>query len=172
MKKDIKPLYRKERQTRYNNQKHSGGDFRHERNTKEMETFEGTHKSMKKGQYGYDYTPLYRFLQSKVGQNWNKVHSEAVSRLNGKEGEEHIFYLVYPDLTIIRPHNLGIQEIVHLGEESMYHTLTVDEDGNLQYINKDAKWEYDLCSCCTHTLDGKVIKSKPVTYDEIRIKKQ
>ncbi|MGB4774294.1 MAG: hypothetical protein WBP45_03920 [Daejeonella sp.] len=32
-------------------------------------------------QRGLDYTPLFRFLLSKVGANWNNVFSEAKARL-------------------------------------------------------------------------------------------
>jgi len=40
---------------------------------------------------GLDYTPLYRFLLSKVGADWDDVHSEAVSRL---DEEYPIFFVV------------------------------------------------------------------------------
>ena len=58
-----------------------GGEYKRERSSKEMKNFEGTHKPIGKTQGGYDYTPLFRFLLSKVGQNWDNVFSEAVSRL-------------------------------------------------------------------------------------------
>jgi hypothetical protein len=168
MKQDRKkPLFRKENKSSLSTHYYviKGGDFRHERHTKEMKSFQGNKKSMNpKNNLGYDYTPLYRFLQSKVGKPWNDVHAEAVSRLNGKEGEEAIFHLVYPNLSMVHPrhgkvHYGNVPSIVRMGENSMYHSLTVDEDGILQFIDRDAKWEHSLCSCCTHTLDGKVIKN-------------
>jgi len=163
MKQDRKkPLFRKENKSSLSTHYYviKGGDFRHERHTKEMKNFQGNKKNMNpKNNLGYDYTPLYRFLQSKVGKPWNDVHAEAVSRLNGKEGEKNIFYLVYPDLTIVHPLHGKVPPIVRLGEGSMYHSLTVDENGILQFIDKNAKCELSLCSCCTHTLNGKVIKN-------------
>jgi len=38
------------------------------RHTKKMKNFEGNHQSMKSGKFDYDYTPLFRFLQSKDGK--------------------------------------------------------------------------------------------------------
>lgn len=52
----------------------------------------GIQRSMKKNDHrGLDYTPLYKFLLSKIGEDWTSVHSEALSRL---DKEEPIFYLV------------------------------------------------------------------------------
>ena len=42
-------------------------------------------------QNGLDYTPLFRFLLSKVGQDWDAVHSEAVARL---DRQEPIYWMV------------------------------------------------------------------------------
>ena len=157
MKRDKKePLFRKENKsslyTHYYVKK--GGDFRHERHTKEMKNFEGTHKSMKSGKFDYDYTPLFRFLQSKVGKKWDNVYSEAVSRLNDTKP---IFWLVklHESNNIIE--EFSFPAIARIGQNSCWHTLTVDENGILVYIDKTATIT-PSCSCCTMALDGKVVK--------------
>ena len=127
-----------------------GKDFRHERNTKEMKEFdenEGSFKAMKSGKYGYDYTPLFRFLLSKVGKKWDDVYSAAVDRL---DTPKPIFWMVE-----LEPK----RSIFTFSESTHYHTLTVDENGILVYVDKDATIKAS-CPCCTHTLDGKVIKFK------------
>lgn len=83
------PLYRKvnnkARMTRHGD----GGEYRYGRHTKkqkisiEEETMRSSMHS--KFRHGLDYTPLYRFLLSKVGHNWTQVHSEALSRLDKEE---------------------------------------------------------------------------------------
>jgi len=42
-------------------------------------------------QNGLDYTPLYRFLLSKVGEDFDEVYSEAVARL---DRPDPVFHLV------------------------------------------------------------------------------
>ena len=42
------------------------------------------HQSIKKGYSNYDITPLYKFLESKIGQNWNDVYSEIVKKISKK----------------------------------------------------------------------------------------
>jgi hypothetical protein len=148
MKRDRKePLYRKENKssllTHYFVE--TGEDFRHDRNTKKMKEFKGDKKPMNSGKYGYDYTPLMRFLISKVGKKWDDVFSEAVTRLNDTNP---IFWLVE-----LNPES----KVVRVGESTYYHTLTVDENGILVFVDKNETIE-PSCTCCTHTLDGKVIK--------------
>ena len=46
--------------------------------------------------HGYDYTPLFKFLLSRAGKNWDDVYSEAISRL---DQEEPIWWMVAPDLS-------------------------------------------------------------------------
>ncbi len=150
MKKDIKPLYRKEADAR-NNHHRKGGDAKYDRNTKK-----GVSKSMKKNvQRGLDYTPLYKFLLSKVGQDWDKIHSEAISRL---DKEEPIYYLVARNETEKR-------DTVMCGESSRYSGLYVDENNLLQKVNPELTNEmlYPSCDCCTHTFNGVVLVK---TYDD------
>lgn len=71
----------------------SGGKYRWERHGKQVDDEQLPLRESMHGQiqHGMDYTPLFQFLLSKVGQPWNEVHSEAVSRL---DKEAPIFYPV------------------------------------------------------------------------------
>ncbi len=138
-------LYRKVN-TRARNVHHTfGGAAKYDRHTKK-----GMSSTMKQGvKRGLDYTPLYRFLISKVGQNFDVIYAEAVKRLDGDES---------PIFHIIR--QTGIDEIgtdyVRCGDSSLYSRLYVDENNILQFINTNLKNE-DLtpnCPCCTHTFNG------------------
>lgn len=94
-----------------------------------------------------DYTPLYRFLLSKVGSNWEEVFREATSRL---DKPDPIFWMVALDKEEKR-------DIVRTGESSYFSGLYVDDDGIIQLSNPDLK-AADMqpdCTCCTHTLNGK-----------------
>lgn len=80
---------------------------------------------MTSGKYGYDYTPLFKFLLSKVGSDWDKIYAEAKARLNDPEP---IFWMV------------ALQEserrsIVRLGDSTYYSGLFVDDDGILAIVN-------------------------------------
>ena len=96
----------------------------------------------------FDYTPLFKFLLSKVNEDWDEIYSEVKSRLNS---EKPIWWLVYKDK--------NNQEITRIGESTYYHSLYIDEDNKLQYINKNATLKPTCCKCYTRTLNGKVIKS-------------
>lgn len=99
-----------------------------------------------KRRQGLDYTPLFRFLLSRVGSEWNDVYREAVARL---DRPDPIFWLV-------ARHEHERREMVRMGESSYYSGLYVDEDGILQLVNPDLRPE-DLtpsCGCCTHTFNG------------------
>jgi hypothetical protein len=145
------PLWRKVN-TRTHGVHHApaAGDFRHDRNTKaERETEDAgvTRGKMRQGvRHGRDYTPLYRFLLSKVGQPWSEVHSEAVARL---DEEAAIYRLVALDRRNGRC-------VVRVGESSFYSGLFVDEAGTLLRVEPGPR-NADLwptCPCCTHTFDG------------------
>lgn len=141
-----KPLYRKVN-TRARGVYHNfGGDFRHVRN-KKKETREQVLGAMHgTRQRGLDYTPLFKFLLSKVGSHWDAVFSEANSRI---DKPDPIFWLIA--LT-----NDQKKDIVRIGEASYFSGLYVDDSGYLQIVNPNIKAE-DLspsCSCCTHTLNG------------------
>lgn len=90
---DKKPLYRKENTTAHNVWRNNlGGHYRHQRNTKSEIHSEATRGSMHGiKHHGYDYTPLFRFLLSRVGGDWDEIFSEAVSRL---DRQEPVFWMV------------------------------------------------------------------------------
>ena len=141
MRKDIKPLYRKVNTRTINVHHQSGSDARHDRNTKQ-----GLKKSMRRGaERGLDFTPLYMFLLSKVGQNWDDIYSEAVSRL---PYSDPIFHLV-------KDKDWG--PTVRCGESSRYSALYIDENNLLQKVDPELTNEKltPSCPCCTHTFNGK-----------------
>jgi hypothetical protein len=141
------PLYRKVNTTAHGVHHRVGGDFRDERRKKITDQAEAQHQGMHGRKYrGLDYTPLFRFLLSKVGQEWNSIHSEAIARLD-RPGP--IFWLV-----ALR--QADEQEYVRTGESSYFSGLRVDPNGKLQLVNPkiDAGSLAPLCKCCTHTFNG------------------
>jgi len=95
-----------------------------------------------------DYTPLFKFLLSKVGTDWNEVFSEAKSRLD-RQG---------PIFWIVALHENEKRDYVRIGESTYFSGLFVDNNGVLQLVNPMLK-ALDMkpfCSCCTHTFNGKV----------------
>ena len=139
-----KPLYRKAN-TRARGVRHRfGGDYRHVRNAKRAESDRGSMHGKK--QRGLDYTPLFRFLLSKVGQPWGDVFGEAVARL---DKPEPIFWLV-------ALHEHERRDVVLVGESTHFSGLYVDDDGVLRLVNPDLGPEAmtPACTCCTHTLNG------------------
>lgn len=151
MGREIKPLYRKINWRARNAHRNSPtGEFRYERNTKKMKKFEGNFQTMhSKRQHGYDYTPLYMFLLSKVGEKWDDVYSEAVSRLNDEKPIYHMVDINYEP---------GNYEIVRISESSYYSMLKVDENGILVKVNPNLKLFKPVFNCCTYTFNGKVFK--------------
>ncbi len=125
-----------------------GGDFKFVRNKKD-DTREQIKGSMHgKNERGLDYTPLFRFLLSKVGKDWDTVFSEAKARLDKTE----------PIFWIVALHENEKQEIVRMGESSFYSGMFVNEARILQLTNpkltpKDLK---HYCTCCTHSFNSKV----------------
>lgn len=142
------PLYRKVNTKARNVQHDRGGDFRYTRHTKN-ETREQTTGTMHgKKERGLDYTPLFRFLLSKVGSNWNDVFSEAKARL---DKTEPIFWMVAVNKN-------DKKDIMAVGESTYFSGLYVDDEGILQLSNpivNPANLEH-FCDCCTHTFNGTV----------------
>ncbi|WPU91255.1 hypothetical protein SNE25_18220 [Mucilaginibacter sabulilitoris] len=126
-----KPLYRKENKVSLNSKYNvvTGSEFRYQRHTKAFLKNESSHLPMNSGKFGYDYTPLFKFLLSKVGENWDLVFSEAKSRL---DKEEPIFWLV-----ALHPNEK--RDIVGIGDSTYYSGLFVDGNGLLQKVNPDAQ---------------------------------
>jgi hypothetical protein len=142
------PLYRKVN-TKARGVRHNfGGDYKHSRN-KKRETVEQVKGTMfgRKAR-GLDYTPLFKFLLSKVGSNWDDVYSEAKSRLDKPQ----------PIFWIVALNENEKEEVVRVDESTYFSGLYVDENNILQLSNPNLK-STDLkpfCTCCTHTLNGKV----------------
>ena len=134
--------------TRTHGVKHGmGGEFRYDRNSKSSKSSEAVRASMHgRLKHGRDYTPLFRFLLSKVGEPWDRVFAEAKSRL---DTTEPIFWLV------ARCEEQR-KEFVRVGESSYFSGLFVDGEGTLQLVNSNlrAKDMEPFCTCCTHTLNG------------------
>jgi len=142
------PLYRKVNTKARNVHHNLGSDFKYSRH-KKKETLEQTKGTMYGNkERGLDYTPLFRFLLSKVGSNWDEIFSEAKSRLNKTEP---VFWLVALNQD-------DKKDIVRLGEATYFSGLYIDDDGLLQLSNPELQTT-DLkhyCDCCTHTFNGQV----------------
>lgn len=142
------PLFRKVNTKARNVHHNFGSDFKYSRH-KKKETLEQTRGAMHgKKERGLDYTPLFKFLLSKVGVSWDEIFSETKSRL---DKTEPIFWLVALNQD-------DREDVVRVGEATYYSGLYVDDDGILQISNprlqtKDLK---HYCNCCTHTFNGQV----------------
>ena len=123
-----------------------GGDFKDTRNSKRetVQQISGTMFGPK--QRGLDYTPLFKFLLSKVGCKWDEVFSEAKSRL---DRQDPIFWLV-------ALHAYEKKDYVRLGESTYFSGLYVDDNEVLQIVksNLTAADMTPFCTCCTHTFNG------------------
>lgn len=143
-----KPLYRSVN-TRTHGVRHgSCAKAKWERNTKASLNDGSMKRSMHSGKrHGHDYTPLFRFLLSKVGEDWDKIHSEAVARL---DREEPITWMVASSFSEGRA-------FVRVGENSYFSGLFVDQNNVLAVVDPELTEENmrPFCACCTHTLNGK-----------------
>ena len=105
-------------------------------------------------QLGCDYTPLFKYLLSKVGQPLNEVYKDVKPRLNS----------VIPIYWMVNRYKnkdklLGY---IRVGQSTYYSSLYVDEKGLLQYVDKtiDHTTLEPSCKCCTHTFNGKRFTNK------------
>ena len=139
------PLYRKVNTQTHGVRHPVGGDYRTERDADaRSEAVRGPMHA--KQRRGLDYTPLFRFLLSRVGSSWDSVYSECVARL---DRPEPIFWLVAQGEGERRA-------MVRTGESTYFSGLFVDDDGVLQVVDPGLRAE-DLepfCTCCTHTFNG------------------
>jgi hypothetical protein len=141
------PLYRKVNTQARGVHHLTGGSYRHDRNTKKELRSETPRTPMHaKVRRGLDYTPLFKFLLSKVGAEWNRVYAEAVARL---DRPEPIFWLV-------ALHEHERKDFVCVGESSYYSGLYINSEGRLQAVNPSIGPSSLLpqCKCCTHTFNG------------------
>ena len=143
------PLYRPRNTTARGARRRRGGDFRHQRNTKleiGSDAKAGPMQPARGRTPDLDYTPLFRFLISKVGNPWTEVHSEAIARL---DREEPIFWLVARQPA-------ERTAVVRIGDSSFYSGLYVDDAGTLQLVDptQNVATMVPGCGCCTHTFNG------------------
>jgi hypothetical protein len=124
----------------------TGGDYAHQRGTKRERDSQLTRGPMGTRRRGLDYTPLFRFLLSRVGEDWDGVYAEAVARL---DRPEPIFWMVArtPDERV---------PYFRSGESSYFRGLYIDEENRLAVVDPELSPERmtPSCACCTHTLDG------------------
>lgn len=148
MDKEKSKLYRKVNTKARGVHHNFGGDFKHSSNQKKATREQTTGTMFGKKVRGLDYTPLFRFLLSKVGTSWDEVFSEAKLRL---DKTEPIFWMV-------ALHAAEKKEYIRVGESSYFSGLYVDDSGILQISNPTLK-AVDMkpfCNCCTHTFNGKL----------------
>jgi len=150
--KRTEPLYRKEKKTGLSTHYYvvTGSDYRRTRNSKKQKEFDGHKQPMNTGKWGVDYTPLYRYLLSKVGQKWADVYSAVCARLP-IEHREAIGYMVVTDTD---------NPYFRYGENSYFSTLTV-KDGILVKVDGEKSFIPPppiKSVCSTYTFNGKVIK--------------
>jgi len=141
------PLYRKVN-TRTHRVRHGhGGEARWLRNTKASRQAPSLLASMHPHRrHGRDYTPLFKFLLSRVGCDWDETYSEAVRRL---DRADPIFWLVARSEAEKRP-------LVALGESTYFSGLYITEDNVLALVDPTLRVEAlePDCACCTHTFNG------------------
>jgi len=147
MNREISKLFRKVDTTAYLVHHNFGGDFKNSRNSRKETLSQIKGKMFGKKERGLDYTPLYRFLLSKVGSDWDKVFSEAKSRLDKVE----------PIWRMVALEENKKEDLVRTGDSSYFSGLYIDNDGVLQISNPNlsAKDMIPYCKCCTHTFNGK-----------------
>jgi hypothetical protein len=151
-----KPLYRKVNTRTHGVHHNSGPKSRWFRNTKKVKDDDRDKGSMHTGkQRGLDYTPLFKFLLSRVGQDWDETYQIARRRV---DKEEPIFWLVARSPEERRA-------AVRLGESSYYSGLYIDDGNRLAVVapNLTADDMRPSCGCHTHTFNGLVI-TRP--YDD------
>lgn len=147
-----KPLYRKVNTKARGVHHNFGKDFSKERNAKRQSKATTTGAMSRKKERGLDYTPLFKFLLSRVGDKWDDIFSEAKSRL---DKTAPIFWLV-------ALHEADQKERVRVGESTYYSGMYVDESGMLQLTNPRLSAEnmQPICPCCTHTFNGVIFGKK------------
>jgi hypothetical protein len=142
------PLYRTENTRTHGVRHRSGGDFARERNSKRERENQSAFGSMHgKKRRGLDYTPLFKFLLSRIGEDWATTYSEAVARI---DRPEPIFWMVSTG-------GIDRKSVVRIGENTYYSGLYVDERNVLAEVDPSITAD-DLnptCECCTHTFNGK-----------------
>ena len=115
-----------------------------------MRQFDGRHLPMGSAKcyymkHGYDYTPLFRYLLSRVGDLWEDIYTYVKPRLNTTEA---IWIMVsrsgYP------------QESSYfcLSEGSYWSQLWIDDEGRLQRVDPTQANASPGCWCHTYSFNG------------------
>jgi len=153
MKRDYhNKLYRRVNTKTFNVHHMFGSDYSLQR-AKVSVDFETQHSTMHgRKQRGLDYTPLFNFLLSNVGKDWDSIYKEAKLRL---DKEDPIFWIVARS-------EVEKRDIVRVGESTYYSGLYIDDNKVLQKVNASIKNEdlQPLCPCCTYTFNGKRFQNK------------
>lgn len=147
MKGHQEPLYRRENKTARGTRHRRGGSYRQERRTRERVSGDATSEPMgTTRRLGVDYTPLFRFLLSKVGSVWDDVASQAIRRL---DRPDPIFWMV-------ALHEHQRRTYVRVGDSTFFSGLYVDDDSLLQRVDPGIGPSTldPSCACCTHTFNG------------------
>jgi len=143
---DQKPLFRSINTRTRGVYRGAGGEYRWSRHARneDMTSLGSMHANRHRGR---DYTPLFRFLLTRVGRDWGETYREAVARL---DKEEPIFWLVARKEEEKKP-------IVRIGENSFFSGLYVDDNNLLAVVEENIRVEAlePACPCCTHTFNGK-----------------
>jgi hypothetical protein len=143
-----KPLYRKINTCTWGVRRNDyAGKYRHQRHTKAANARDAVRVSMHgKRRHGFDYTPLFRFLLSRVGRQWSEVFSEAIARL---DRPEPVFWMVALCESERR-------DYIRTDEASYFSGLFVDDQGLLAIVAPEltAANMTTFCRCCTHSFNG------------------
>lgn len=147
MRRGSNPLYRKVNTRTHGVPHGDGGEARWDRGKKVAGNRNLSTGSMHSHhRHGRDYTPLFRFLLSRVGQPWDDVQSEAIARLDEAA----------PIYWLVTLQDGDEQPYVRVGESSYFSGLCVDADGVLAKVDPTLNETSmaPFCACCTHTFNG------------------
>lgn len=147
-----KPLWRKNNRDKRVMKSHS----KYDKNKKN-----GVKHSMSSHKNGRCFKPLYNFLLSSVGKNFDVVRSEALRRIESCDAAR-LYDIISRDTD-----TENIEAITRISESSTFSTLYIDSDNILRVAHPEICNEHisPTCYCCTHTFNGKPIKHKQMMED-------
>jgi len=142
------PLYRRinTRTTLTHGVRHEeGGEYRWVRHRKN-ESVVGRGSMCSGKQNGHDYTPLYKYLISRVGHDWDEVFREAAKRLDRSE----------PIFRFVAQNEAEKAAVVRTGENTWFSGLFIDENNRLAIVDPNLQVGdfFPTCPCCTHSFNG------------------